>query len=125
MSTYPSRAARYPHGCKRSGSPNCNPYAERFVKTARTECVDHFVIFGERHLRVLVRESVAHYNAERFHQGLGSQLVRPSVAVSNDNSATGIIRCRSRLGGLLNFYHREAALRTAMNGRTLRHCHTS
>jgi len=43
-----------------ASSPNCNPYAERFVKTVRTECLNHFVIFGERHLRVLVREFMAH-----------------------------------------------------------------
>lgn len=92
-----------------ASSPNCNPYAERFVRTARSECLDQFVIFGERHLRVLVREFVAHYNAERFHQGLGGQLVRPPTVTANDNSATGVIRNRSRLGGLLNFYLREAA----------------
>jgi putative transposase len=37
-------------------SPNGNPHAERFVKTVRTECLDHFVIFGERHLRHLLKE---------------------------------------------------------------------
>ncbi|MFC1642439.1 integrase core domain-containing protein, partial [Myxococcota bacterium] len=92
-----------------ASSPNCNPFAERFVKTVRAECLDHFVILGERHLRVPVREFVTHYNAERFHQGLGGRLVRPAVTASNDNSATDVIRCRSRLGGLLNFYPREAA----------------
>jgi hypothetical protein len=50
---------------------------------------------------------VAHYNHERFHQGIGSKLIRPAAA--NDNTATGAIKCRSRLGGLLNFYYREAA----------------
>ena len=90
-------------------SPNCNPHAERFVRTVRTECLDHLVIFGERHLRHLLREFVAHYNTERYHQGLGGRLVRPTLAPSNDNAATGAIRCRPRLGGLLKFYHREAA----------------
>jgi putative transposase len=92
-----------------ASSPNCNPHAERFVKTVRAECLDQFVIFGERHLRVLLREFIAHYDGERFHQGLGGRLVRQSVAVSNDNSGSGVIRCRSRLGGVLNFYHRDAA----------------
>ena len=32
-----------------ASSPNCNPHAERFVKTVRDECLRHFVIFGERH----------------------------------------------------------------------------
>ena len=92
-----------------ASSPNCNPYAERFVRTIRTECLNQFVIFGERHLRVLVREFVEHYNTERYHQGLGGRLIRPSLATANDNSPSGGIVCRSRLGGLLNFYHREAA----------------
>jgi putative transposase len=90
-------------------SPNCNPYAERFVRTIRAECLDHFVIFGERHLRHLLREFCAHYLMERFHQGLGGQLIVAKATSENDNSSTGAIRCRSRLGGLLNYYHREAA----------------
>jgi putative transposase len=52
-------------------SPNCNPYAERFVKSIEYECLNHFVIFGERHLRYLVNEFVQHYMTEWFHQGLG------------------------------------------------------
>jgi hypothetical protein len=50
---------------------------------------------------------MAHYHQERFHQGIGSSLISPIVA--NDNATNGEIRCRSRLGGLLNFYYREAA----------------
>ncbi len=37
-------------------SPNCNPHADRFVKTVRDECLRHFVIFWERHLRYLLKE---------------------------------------------------------------------
>jgi putative transposase len=90
-------------------SPNCNPHAERFVKTMRSECLDHFVIFGERHLRHLVGEFADHYHTERYHQGLGSQIIMPTPSPSNDNASPGAIGCRSRLGGLLNFYRREAA----------------
>ena len=90
-------------------SPNCNPHAERFVRTIREECLAHFVIFGERHLRHLVREFVAHYQGERFHQGLGGQLVKPAEEPRNDNGSGGAVRRRSRLGGTLNFYHRGAA----------------
>jgi putative transposase len=92
-----------------AGSPNCNPHAERFVRTVRSECLDSFVIFGEQHLRHLLREYISHYLRERFHQGLGGQLIAPAKPSANDNSTTGEIRCRSRLGGLLNFYHRDAA----------------
>ena len=89
-------------------SPNCNPYAERFVKTIKYECLNQFVIFGERHLRHLIKEFVEHYVTERFHQGIGGQLIR-NVGPTNDNGADGKVACRSRLGGLLNYYHREAA----------------
>jgi transposase InsO family protein len=92
-----------------ASSPNCNPHAERFVRTIRTECLDHFVIFGERCLRELLREFVTHYHGERFHQGLGGRLVVPRVVSDNDNAVTDTVQCRSRLGGLLNYYHREAA----------------
>jgi putative transposase len=90
-------------------SPNCNAHAERFVKTVRTECLDHFVIFGERHLRHLLKEFIGHYLAERYHQGVGSQIIRPGVAPGNDNAEPGRIGRRPRLGGLLNYYCRTAA----------------
>ena len=90
-------------------SPNCNPYAERFVKTIKYESLDHFVIFGERHLRYLINEFVEHYMTERFHQGVGGQLIVKRAAPTNDNGADGKVACRSRLGGLLNYYYREAA----------------
>jgi len=90
-------------------SPNCNLYAERFVRTVREECLDHFVIFGEAHLRHLLGEFVQHYNRERYHQGLGGKLVTPNLLAENDNAAVGEIKTRPRLGGILNFYHRDAA----------------
>ncbi len=89
--------------------PCCNPHAERFVKTIRIECLDHFVIFGERHLRYLIKQFIEHYLSERFHQGIGSQIIMPETTSSNDNAMLGSIGCQSRLGGLLNYYHRKAA----------------
>jgi hypothetical protein len=74
--------------------------AERFVKTVRTEWLDHFVIFGERHLRHLIEEIMGHYLNERYHQGIGSQIIRPKPSPRNDNTAGGAMGCRSRLGGL-------------------------
>jgi hypothetical protein len=55
----------------------------------------------------LRREFVVHYHGERYHQGLGGRIIRPMVA-ANDNGSGKIVR-RSRLGGLLNRYHRRAA----------------
>jgi len=90
-------------------SPNCTPHAERFVKTIRSECLDHFVIFGERHLRHLIKQFIEHYLMERYHQGIGSQIIKPKTSPGNDNAMLGPIECRSRLGGLLNYYYRQAA----------------
>lgn len=77
------------------------------MRTIRVECLDHFVIFGERHLRYLVQQFVEHYLAEHYHQGVGGQLIQSRPAPSNGR--IGPIRCRSRLGGVLNFCHREVA----------------
>jgi putative transposase len=61
-------------------SANCNPNAERVVRTVRSECLEHFVIFGERHLRYLLREFVVDYHSKRYHQGIGNRLIRPQPA---------------------------------------------
>ncbi len=87
-------------------SPNLNAFAERFVGSIRRECLDQIIPLGEQHLRLVVREFVEHYNAERHHQGLRNRLIDPEPMPENDN---GSIHCRQRLGGLLNFYHRGAA----------------
>lgn len=51
--------------------PNCNPYIERWNRTAREELLDHRIIFGERDLRRLLREYVDYFNQARPHQSLG------------------------------------------------------
>ncbi|MGO9665297.1 MAG: integrase core domain-containing protein [Polyangia bacterium] len=48
-------------------SPNCSPHAERSARTIKYECLNQFIIFGERHLRHLIKEFVEHYHTERFH----------------------------------------------------------
>ena len=63
---------------------------------------------GEAHLRKIVAEYVEHYHRERNHQGLANRLIdlpAPSSVAGPD----GPIVCRQRLGGLLSYYHREAA----------------
>jgi len=47
------------------------------VRTIRTECFDEFVIFGERHLRYLIRHFMDHYLTGRYHQGIGGRIARP------------------------------------------------
>ena len=48
-------------------SPWQNGYCERAIGSIRRECLDHVVVFGERHLRHLLRSYAAHYNAARTH----------------------------------------------------------
>jgi hypothetical protein len=60
-----------------------------------------------------------HYMTELFHQGIGGQLIR-NVGPTNDKGADGKVACRSRLGGLLNFYYREAARASAISFGTAR-----
>ncbi len=86
-------------------SPNLNAYAERFVLSIKSECLDKIVPLGERHLRLAVKEYVEHYHRERHHQGLGSTIITPDEPPSDD----GPVRHRQRLGGMLNHYYREAA----------------
>ena len=63
------------------------------------------IFFGERQLRRAIEQFIAHYHAERNHQGLGNQLIQPGESVEK---AEGRIRCSERLGGLLRYYHRAA-----------------
>jgi transposase InsO family protein len=56
-------------------APNCNAYAERFVRTINEECLNKVIPLGGRHLRRTLAEFVAHYHGERNHQGLGNELI--------------------------------------------------
>ncbi|MFC1609702.1 integrase core domain-containing protein [Myxococcota bacterium] len=87
-------------------SPNLNPYAERFVLSIKSECLDHLILFSESQLRRACTQFVAHYHFERPHQGLGNHLIDESRVAANGD---GEVECRERLGGLLRYYHREAA----------------
>jgi putative transposase len=88
-------------------SPNLNAYAERFVLSIKTECLDRMILFGERSLRHVLKEYAAHYHMERNHQGIGNNLVIPQPAP--EKCGEGKVECKERLGGLLKFYHRQAA----------------
>jgi putative transposase len=88
-------------------SPDLNSYAERWIRSLRSECLSRVIPLGERHLRNLISEYLAHYHGERNHQGPGNRLIEPLVA--NTNSGKGVIRRRERLGGVLNYYYREVA----------------
>ena len=85
-------------------SRNLNAYAERWVR--EEECLSKVILFGERSLRRALNEYTGHYHAERNHQGKGNVLLFPS---SRDIDRKRPVQCRDRLGGLLRYYHQEAA----------------
>ncbi len=87
-------------------SPNLNAYAERFLRSVKSECLNRMIPLGENHLRTIVRAYVAHYHLERNHQGLEDELLCPP---EESRGSEDSIRCRERLGGMLRYYYREAA----------------
>jgi transposase InsO family protein len=87
-------------------SPNLNAHAERFVRSIKEGCLERMIFFGEDSLRNAVNNFIAHYHFERNHQGLGNRLIVP-VTTSVESVAT--VQRRQRLGGLLNYYYRQAA----------------
>ena len=87
-------------------SPRANAHAERFVLTARTEVTDRMLIFGERHLRLVLTEYARHYNGRRPHRSRELRPPRPDHPVADLSQQR--IRRRSVLGGLINEYERAA-----------------
>jgi transposase InsO family protein len=87
-------------------SPNLNAHIERFMRSIKEECLERLILFGEESLRNAVSEFIAHYGTERNHQGLQNRLIQPGIEADKSH---GDIECRTRLGGMLRYYHREAA----------------
>ena len=99
-------------------TPRANCYAERWVRSARAECTDRMLIYGERHLRTALGKYVAHYNGHRPHQ---SRQQRPPDQEGQASPPMDLpIQRRKVLGGVINEYYR-AALADHMNpGQTHR-----
>ena len=87
-------------------SPNLNAFAERFVRSIKESCLDRLVLIGESTLRRAISEFILHYHMERNHQGLDNKIICPEFP---EFPSHGPINCRERLGGMLRYYHREAA----------------
>ena len=64
------------------------------------------ILFGQGSLRKAVHEFLEHYHRERNHQGLENRLI---IASDLQEGKQGAIRRRQRLGGMLNYYYRQAA----------------
>jgi transposase InsO family protein len=83
-------------------SPRANAYAERFVRTARSECLDLVLIVGRRHLERVVRDFARHYDTERPHRGL--KLATPIAREPEQAPRGGRLRRNDVLGGLIHEY---------------------
>ena len=88
-------------------SPNLNAYAERWVRSVKDEVLSRMILFGEGSLWHVLNESVDHYHRERNHQGKDNVLLFPVTGQGSERE--GLTQCRERLGGLLKYYHRDAA----------------
>ena len=89
-------------------SPNFNAYAERWVKSVKEEALSKLILLGEASLRRVLSEYLVHFHAERNHQGKGNVLLFPT-ATQAKNRVDGSVACKEHLGGLLKYYHRDAA----------------
>ena len=85
--------------------PQCNAYAERFVRSIKEECLSRLIFFGEDHLRTTLSIFSAYYRQRRNHQGIDNKLIEPPESLPK----VGRIQCQKQLGGMLNYYYREAA----------------
>jgi transposase InsO family protein len=85
-------------------APNMNAYAERFVRSIKSECLDQMIFLGRESLVRAIAEYAAHYHDERSHQGIGNEMISGA-----EPQCEGTIGVNERLGGLLKYYHRRAA----------------
>ena len=81
-----------------------NAYAERFVRSIKSECLDQMIFLGQDSLDQAIAEYAAHYHDERSHQGIGNEMISGAKA-----QCDGVVETRERVGGLLKYYHRRAA----------------
>ena len=83
-------------------APRANAIAERFIGTLRRECLDHILITGPRHLDLVLREYVQHFNAHRPHRCLDQR--PPAGGIPPPSGADIRVLRRDRLGGLVHEY---------------------
>ena len=87
-------------------SPWQNPYVERVIGSIRRECLDHVVVFSEKHLRKVLRGYLRYYHASRTHLSLGKDAPEPREV---DSPELGKIIEFPEVGGLHHRYARRAA----------------
>jgi transposase InsO family protein len=90
-------------------APRANAYAERWVRTVRTECLDWTLIWNRQHLQRVLTRYLEHYNTSRPHRGIDLEIPVPApVATVTTLPAAGRIERVDVLGGLIHEYRRAA-----------------
>jgi putative transposase len=90
-------------------APNANAYAERWVRTVRSECLDWLLIVGCGHLEQVLRIYVRRYNEHRPHRALGLKPPNPHAAPARvGDPRRARVRRRDLLDGLVHEYQRAA-----------------
>jgi putative transposase len=90
-------------------APRANAISERWVKSVRTECLDHILVFNEAHLRRAISAYVAYFNYWRPHRSLGQRAPREStVCQFRPRGSDCKITAKPVLGGLHHIYRRAA-----------------
>jgi transposase InsO family protein len=89
-------------------SPRANAYAERWVRTVRSECLDWTLVRGRRHLERILKTYVEHYNRARPHRGLGLETPEAAGSADTHPSRTRSVQRRDLLGGLIHEYELAA-----------------
>jgi transposase InsO family protein len=98
-------------------TPNANAFAERCVRTVRSECLDHLLVVSEANVERILRSYARHYNGHRPHQGIAQEIPAPERAAPRQVLPTSHsrhqhqprrIRRHDRLGGLIHEYELAA-----------------
>jgi putative transposase len=89
-------------------APKANAFAERFVRTARAECLDWLLIVNRCHLERVLRVFVDHYNTHRPHRSLNLEPPEPVQKLRTARPSTAALERRDRLGGLIYEYNLAA-----------------
>ena len=94
-------------------APNMNTFSEIWVQRTKHEVLNHFLVFGEKHLRHILDAWLDYYHKHRPHQGIGNALLderdKPPPDDFSDSIPSGDIVCHDSLGGLLKHYERKAS----------------
>lgn len=91
-------------------APNQNAFIKRWIRSIRYECLNFFMVFGQRHFDFIVSSYLDHYNGRHPHQSLDNRPLSGTWPEVNDPLDSGeIIVCHESLGGVLKHYERRAA----------------